>query len=203
MVNIFQELISSTELGKIEDPEERFTTNGVNWDLYETLLNKLIDNSHYRLTYLDGVLEIVSPSFRHEKLKKRLAILLEFYLLKQRIKHTPMGSPTLKNQLQQAGAEPDECYCIGEETEIPNLVIEVIITSGSIDKLATYQRLGVAEVWFWQTNHLQIYHLHLENHGYEQIKFSALLPNLNIVLLEECVLISDQIEAINEFERRI
>ncbi|HLP88071.1 MAG TPA: hypothetical protein VK184_05630 [Nostocaceae cyanobacterium] len=69
--------------------------------------------------------------------------------------------------------------------------------------LATYQRLGVAEVWFWQTNHLQIYHLRLENHGYEQIKFSALLPNLNIALLEECVLISDQIEAINEFERRI
>ncbi|HLO88178.1 MAG TPA: Uma2 family endonuclease [Nostocaceae cyanobacterium] len=208
MVNNLKELISERELDKIADPEERFITNGVDWHLYETLLTKLGDNSHYRVTYLDGILEIVSPSFRHEKIKKRIATLLEFYLLSLRIKHTPMGSPTLKNRLKKAGAEPDECYCIGEEKEIPNLVIEVIITSGSINKLKTYARLGVAEVWFWETNHLKIYHLReqtpvtfLENYGYEQITSSELLPQLNIPLLEECTLISDQIQAIEEFER--
>lgn len=109
----------------------------MSWQQYEVLLAKLEGNSHYRITYLDGVLEIVSPSFRLEKLKKRWATLVEFYLRRKRIKHAPMGSPTVKKELKRAGAEPDECYCIGEEKSIPDLAIEVVITSGSIDKLET------------------------------------------------------------------
>jgi Uma2 family endonuclease len=152
----------------------------------------------------------VSPSARHEKLKKRLATLIEFYLIKKRIQHTPMGSTTIRNKLKKAGAEPDECYCIGEEKNIPDLAIEVIITSGSIDKLETYRRLGVAEVWLWEINRLKLYHLReetpsifLSTHGYEQITVSELLPELDISLLEQCTLIPDQIQAIDEFEQGI
>lgn len=210
MISSLKELIDEPELAGIDDPEERFTTSGVSWQIYEALLAKLEDNSHYRVTYLDGVLEIVSPSIRHEKLKKRLATLVEFYLIRKRIKHTPMGSPTVRNRLKKAGAEPDECYCIGEEKNIPDLAIEVIITSGSLDKLETYRRLGVAEVWLWGSNRLKLYHLReetpsafLETHGYEQIVLSELLPELNISLLEQCTLISDQIQAIDEFEQGI
>jgi Uma2 family endonuclease len=210
MVNSLKELIDYPELTQIDDPEERFSISGVSWDIYEALLTKLEQNSHYHVNYLDGILEIVSPSFRHEKLKKRLATLIEFYLLKKRIQHTPMGSPTLKNRFKKAGAEPDECYSIGEEKDIPDLVVEVIITSGSIDKLKTYRRLGVAEVWFWENNRLTIYHLReeniaefLESNSYEQITLSEFLPELNISLLEQCCLISDQIQAVDEFERGI
>lgn len=207
--NIF-ELINEPELTGIDDPEKTFTTSGVSWQVYETLLSKMEENSHYRITYLDGILEIVSPSTRHEKLKKRLATLVEFYLFKKRIKHTPMGSPTVRNQLKKAGAEPDECYSIGEEKIIPDLAIEVVITSGSINKLETYRRLSVAEVWFWENNRLKLYHLReetplvfLETHGYEQIMLSEFLPELPISLLEQCTLISDQIQAIDEFEQGI
>lgn len=210
MVSNLKELIDEPELAGIDDPEERFTTSSVSWQIYEALLTKLENNSHYRITYLDGVLEIVSPSARHEKLKKRLATLIEFYLIKKRIQHTPMGSTTIRNKLKKAGAEPDECYCIGEEKNIPDLAIEVIITSGSIDKLETYRRLGVAEVWLWEINRLKLYHLREETptvffstHGYEQITVSELLPELDISLLEQCALISDQIQAIDEFEQGI
>ena len=210
MVSNLKELIDEPELAEIDDPEERFTTSSVSWQIYEALLTKLENNSHYRITYLDGVLEIVSPSARHEKLKKRLATLIEFYLIKKRIQHTPMGSTTIRNKLKKAGAEPDECYCIGEEKNIPDLAIEVIITSGSIDKLETYRRLGVAEVWLWEINRLKLYHLReetptvfLSTHGYEQIKSSELLPELDLSLLEQCALISDQIQAIDEFEKGI
>lgn len=210
MVSNLKELIDEPELAGIDDPEERFTTSSVSWQIYEALLTKLENNSHYRITYLDGVLEIVSPSARHEKLKKRLATLIEFYLIKKRIQHTPMGSTTIRNKLKKAGAEPDECYCIGEEKNIPDLAIEVIITSGSIDKLETYRRLGMAEVWLWEINHLKLYHLReetpsvfLSTHGYEQITVSELLPELDISLLEQCALISDQIQAIDEFEKGI
>jgi Uma2 family endonuclease len=210
MVSNLFELIDEPELAGIDDPEERFTTSSVSWQIYEALLTKLENNSHYRITYLDGVLEIVSPSARHEKLKKRLATLIEFYLIKKRIPHTPMGSTTIRNKLKKAGAEPDECYCIGEEKNIPDLAIEVIITSGSIDKLETYRRLGVTEVWLWEINRLKLYHLReetptvfLSTHGYEQINSSELLPELDISLLEQCALISDQIQAIDEFEQGI
>ena len=210
MVSNLKELIDEPELSGIDDPEERFTTSSVSWQIYEALLAKLENNSHYRITYLDGVLEIVSPSARHEKLKKRLATLIEFYLIRKRIQHTPMGSTTIRNKLKEAGAEPDECYCIGEEKNIPDLAIEVIITSGSIDKLETYRRLGVAEIWLWEINRLKLYHLReetpsvfLSTHGYEQITMSELLPELDLSLLEQCALISDQIQAIDEFEQGI
>jgi len=210
MVNSLKELINEPELTQINDPEEIFTTSEISWNQYESLLAKLGDNSHYRITYLDGVLEIVSPSLRHEKIKKRLATLIEFYLIKKRIKHTPMGSTRVKKQLKKVGAEPDECYCIGEEKYIPNLAVEVILTRGSIDKLDIYRRLGVTEVWLGKTNRLKLYHLREatpsvfeETYGYEQIVTSELLPELNIALLEQCVFISDQIEAIDAFEQGI
>ncbi|MBD2342743.1 Uma2 family endonuclease [Anabaena subtropica] len=208
MVNSLKELLNEPELSPIDDPEEKFVTTGVNWQIYEALLVKLADNSHYRVTYVDGILEIVSPSIRHENLKKRLAILIERYLYLKRIRFSPMGSSTIKKQLKQAGVEPDECYCIGEKKNIPDLAIEVIITSGSIDKLEIYHRLGVSEVWVWQINRLRLYHLReetpsqfLDTHGYEQITNSELLPKLNIALLEECIQISDDIEAIDQFEQ--
>lgn len=208
MLNSLQELINEPEITQIDDPEEIFTTSEVSWNQYEALLAKLENNTHYHINYLDGILEIVSPSFRHEKLKKRLATLIEFYLIKKRIKHTPMGSPRIKKQLKNVGAEPDECYCIREEKDIPDLAVEVIITSGSIDKLDTYRRLGVTEVWLWKANRIKVYHLREatlsifeDNYGYEQIVTSELLPGLDIALLEQCVFISDQIEAVDAFEK--
>ncbi|WP_339383942.1 hypothetical protein [Fortiea sp. LEGE XX443] len=104
MVRSLKELIEESEIVKAKDPEKKFTTSSISWEIYEALLGKLEDNSHYRITYLDGVLEIVSPSFRHEKLKKRLGALIESYLDEEGVKYTPMGSNTLKNRLKKAGA---------------------------------------------------------------------------------------------------
>ena len=184
---------------------------GVSWDSYETLLTKLEDNSHYRVSYLDEILEIVSPSRKHETTKSRIRSLVELLLITKRIKHTPMGSTTARNRLKKAGAEPDECYSFGgEEKDIPDLAIEIIITSGSIKKLETYRRLGVKEVWFWKKNHLQLFYLREENpiefsqtYGYEEIKTSKLIPQINIGLLTERSLIPDQLDAIDQFQQGI
>ncbi len=209
MVSSLKELFNEAELADADDPEEKFISSGVSWQMYEALLVKLEDNFHYRVTYLDGILEIVSPSIRHESIKKRLAILLERYLYKKRIQFKAMGSSTIKKQLLKAGAEPDECYSIGEAKNIPNLAIEVTVTSGSIDKLEIYRRLGVTEVWFWESSRLKLYQKReeplkfLETNGYEQIDTSELLPELNIPLLEEYTLISDDIQAIDKFEQGI
>lgn len=208
MVASLKEIISDSEISYVDDPEERFITSGVSWETYEALLVKLESNSHYRVTYLDGVLEIVSPSIRHEKVKTNVGMLLERYFYIKRIRCVPMGSSTFKNKAKKAGAEPDECYCIGEEKSIPDLVIEVNITSGNVDKLETYRRLGVAEVWMWKMNGFSLYRLReetpshfIDTHGYERINKSEFLPDLDISLLEQCALITDLIECIDEFER--
>src|SRR5712691_5757917 len=59
-----------------QDPEDRYLTTGVSWRQYEALLVQLGDRPGFRVTYLDGVLEIVSPSLRHEDTKSRIGDLL-------------------------------------------------------------------------------------------------------------------------------
>ncbi|MDJ0798320.1 MAG: Uma2 family endonuclease [Calothrix sp. MO_167.B12] len=212
MVSSLKELINETELNHNDDSEERFITTAVSWSNYELLLTKLENNCHYRVTYLDGVLEIVSPSIRHENIKTNLGMLLERFFYSKRIRFIPMGSSTFRNKAKKAGAEPDECYCIGEQKSVPDLAIEVVVTSGSINKLEIYRRLGVAEVWFWERNQLKLYHLrdnsqneqatlYPDTYGYEPITTSELLPQLDIPLFERCLTISDSIQAIDEFEQ--
>ena len=205
----FKELIEDSQETFASDPEERLTISGVSWESYEKLLAKLEDNSHYRVTYLDEILEIVSPSKKHENVKSRIGFLLEFYFCKKKINHFSMGSTTVRNRLKQAGVEPDECYCFDDdEKEIPDLAIEVTITSGSIKKLETYSRLGIKEVWFWKKNKFSLYYLRdlkqfVENFGYEEIQSSELIPELNIAFLSECVTIPNQVDAWEQFEQGI
>jgi len=212
MVSSLKELIYEPELGNNDDPEEIFISSGVSWENYEALLVKLAENCHYQVTFLDGILEIVSPSIRHEKIKTNLGMLLERFFYNKRIRFVPMGSSTFKNKAKKIGAEPDECYCIGEEKDVPDLVIEVVLTSGNISKLEIYRRLGVAEVWFWERNEIKLCHLrdnsqneqaivYPDTYGYELVNRSEILPELDISLLEKCVSITDSIEAIDVFEQ--
>lgn len=205
-------MVSFIELipeARTDDSERRLTISDVTWDSYELILAKLEDNSHYRVTYLDETLEIVSPSKKHENVKSRIGFLIEFYFCKKRIKHFSMGSTTVRNRLKQAGAEPDECYSFDDdEKDIPDLAVEVTITSGSIKKLETYSRLGVKEVWFWKKNKFSLYYLRdlqqfAPNFGYEEIESSVLVPELNIKFLAECITIRDQVDAWEQFEQGI
>lgn len=195
------------ELVNVDDPEEILITSNVSWEIYEALLVKLENNSYYRFSYLDGVLEIVSPSLKHEKLKKNLAFMVEYFLCKKCINGIALGSTTFRNKAKKAGAEPDECYCIGVEKNIPDIATEVNIASGNIDKLEIYRRLGIKEVWMWKTKKFNIYHLReeiplrfVDTYGYERVMTSEFLPELDISLLSRCALITDFHQCIDEFE---
>lgn len=117
---------------KLDDPEERRIIANVTWAQYEALLLELGDSLAYRVNYLDGVLEIVAPSRRHETGKSRIGDLLLIYFLETDTEYFPTGSTTFRNAEQRVGAEPDESYCIGTDKEFPDLVIEVVVTSGEL-----------------------------------------------------------------------
>lgn len=184
-----------------DDPEQRQMISGVSWQGYEALLNDLGDNLSYRVTYLDGVLELVSPSRLHERNKTIIGSLLEDYFKEKRIRYFPLGSTTFRQEEKRGGTEPDESYCIGEEKEFPDLAIEVVVTSGGIDKLEVYRRLGIQEVWFFKKNQFEIYHLRDE--AYEKIAKSELLPNLDLAILAQYATASDPLEAALEFREKV
>jgi Uma2 family endonuclease len=186
----------------LNDPEERLLLSGVSWQEYEKLLAHLGDSSRYRVSYLEGILEIMSPSRRHEVSKKDIGRLLEVYLEEAEIDFWGLGSTTFRRRQDEAGKEPDECYCIGTEKDFPDLAIEVILTSGGINVLELYRRLGVKEVWFWQHNCLQVYHLS-DRGQYQEQATSQLLPNLDLALLAKYVNAPNPRLAVREFRAQL
>jgi len=163
--------------------DQRVVMHGTSWSHYEALLALRGEASSPRIAFLEGALELITPSKDHERNKSFLGCLLEAYALERGIDLSPYGSWTLKSAPRQSGAEPDECYLVGADQgrDRPDLAIEVVWTSGGIDKLEIYARLGVGEVWFWREGRIEIHVL--RGGRYEAAARSALFPDLDIDLL--------------------
>lgn len=156
-----------------------------------------------RLTFLHGVLELTTPGLAHETDKKRLARLIEAWADLKGVELTGAGSWTLKDAAKALGAEADECYLVGPiqgEPQRPDIAIEVVKTSGGIDKLAVDHGLGVPEVWLWQRNRLSV-HLFATD-GYHEAQRSARLPDLNPALITECMAAPSQTAAVRLLRER-
>jgi Uma2 family endonuclease len=159
--------------------DSRALMHNVPWSHYEVLLALRGERSVPRLAYLEGTLEIMRPSETHERLKSRIGRLVEVYLLHRDLEFEAVGSWTLKSAPELRGAEPDECYKVGDlQGEVPHLAIEVIWTSGGIDKLAIYERLGIPEVWVWQDGRIGVHVL--VDGRYRRRAASDLLPGLDL-----------------------
>jgi Uma2 family endonuclease len=182
--------------------EQQFLLPGhYTWEEFETIETLTADAAGLRITYLDGCIEFMTLSEQHEMIKTILGFLLELYSCEIGINLIPVGSATRRAKEKSASFEPDESYYIGEKKENPDLAIEINITSGSIDKLEKYKRFNITEVWFWENNKLYLYHL--KNDNYEQINQSELLPDLDIDLLMNCVLMPSIIDARTAFIKGI
>lgn len=170
---------------------------GLTWEQFKTL-EPMLDIPGVRLSFLDGVLEIEQmPGRKHETAKGRIGALLELYMMAAEIDFTPTESLTLENESRMVKREADKSYELGADRERPDLAIEVVVTSGGIDKLEAYKRLKIREVWFWEKSQLSLYALREEE--YEQIAASELLPELDIALFVRCMNIVNHVEAIKEF----
>jgi Uma2 family endonuclease len=194
-------LVDFSEQLQIEDPEERRLISAVSWGQYETLLVDFEDHPGYHVTFLDGTLEIRSPSRRHEISAEHIGRLLEAYLEEMRIRFWGLGSTTFRSAEKTGGAEADKSYNLGTEKEFPDLAIEVIVTSGGVDKLEVYRRLGVTEVWFFRDDAFVVYCLRGE--AYEQVSASELLPDLELGILAEYAIRCDPLEALIEYRRNV
>jgi Uma2 family endonuclease len=172
----------------------------VSWRDY-TILREALDAPGLRMTYLEGVLELTTPSRAHERNKTTIARLIEAYALILRLPLIGYGSTTFRKAARKRGAEPDECWCVGHQMrdgEYPDIALEVIETSPLLDKLAVYDGFEVPEVWLFEDGAFAL-HRRRTSGGYERIAKSRLIPALDFKLIARCAQREDQDVALAEF----
>jgi Uma2 family endonuclease len=166
-----------------ERMDQRVRMHDVPWSHYEILLAVKGEAPVPRIAYLEGELELMSPSVDREMIKSRIRQLIEAYAAHRGIDLWPVGSWTVRKAPAMRGVEPDECYTLGDPRakSVPDLAIEVVWTKGGIDKLEIYRGLGVGEVWFWRDGQIDAYVL--REGQYQLAAASALLPGLDLALV--------------------
>jgi Uma2 family endonuclease len=171
--------------------EGRVLLRNVSWETYERLISEREERRVPRFFYDRGVLEIMSPSKKHEVVSRVIALLIEELAVELGIDVLAAGSTTFRREDLERGFEPDECFYFGytagsvramDDLDLdagdlpPDLVVEADLTSSSLDKLPIYAKLGVAEVWRYAGGRPQILGLHGES--YELMAQSRALPPL-------------------------
>ncbi len=197
------ELLMTVTLAKPQKPIP-LLFEGLTWREFKAV-EQLLDRPGYRLSFLDGVLEIRQmPGEPHETVKKRIAALLELHLLAAGFDFTPTGSMTLENDVAGVKREADESYKLAPGRSRPDLAIEVVFTSGGINKLEAYKRLRIAEIWFWEDGVLALYHLREEGERrYEKITASEAVPGIDLDLLLRCINMANHVDALRTFQQAL
>lgn len=162
----------------------------ISWRTYESLVNELAEQRGIRLTYDRGTLEIMTPSAPHEGNKQILGRFVETVTEELNVEIRSLGSRTCKRKDLERGLEPDQCYYIENEGIVrslkeidlnqdppPDLVIEIDITSSSINRMELYVSLGVPEVWRYDGSRLIFYQL--EGQEYVEREVSPHFPFLS------------------------
>jgi Uma2 family endonuclease len=178
--------------------EQRVVLHNIGWDTYERLLADHENNSAPRFTYDRGELEIMSPSPEHEKVNRRIAQLVLAVAEELDIEAEDLGSTTFRREDLERGFEPDSCFYIQNEElvrgkdridpavdPLPDLVIDIDITSPSFSKLPIYAQMGVPEVWRYDGERMTI--LTLEASDYAEITDSIALPPITSRVLTDFV----------------
>jgi Uma2 family endonuclease len=151
----------------------------ISWETYKRLREEVSEG--IRLTYSRGVLEIMSPSRKHEHVKRILGRMIEALTEVLNIPISSGGSTTHENEGEEQGLEPDECYYVANEPKMrgkealdlsvdppPDLVVEVDVAHRSLARLPLYANLGVPEVWRHDKDGLHVLHLQSDGTYLEQ-----------------------------------
>jgi Uma2 family endonuclease len=173
-----------------------------NWQHFRTLQTWGGSTPGLKITYLDGIIELMTTGKPHERIKKLIAILIEAYCSELGIRFFPSGNATCEAEAKGASFDPDESYCFETDKDYPDLAIEVIFTSGGIDKLEKYRRFNISEVWFWQNNSLTIHTLSKsedDNLTYITAEKSRWFPDLDVAVFSDCIRLEDAFDARQQF----
>ncbi len=169
--------------------ERKVVLHNISWALYQDLQAAKGDNSNPRFAYDQGALEITMLSHEHEQANRALADIFATLADVLEIDFSNAGSTTFDREDLEKALEPDTCFYVQQADVMrgkkridpltdppPELVIEVDVSSSSLNKLPIYAGLGVSEIWRWRLHGVSI--LRLEHGAYHQQQASVVLPGV-------------------------
>jgi Uma2 family endonuclease len=169
---------------------QKLIMQSISWDVYEQILQSYQDSNQVHFAYDDGFLEVEVPLFEHGKANRILQNLVTTVCNEKEIDFINAGSTTFRQRAKAKGVEPDTAFYIQNESRIrglknldlnqdppPDLVIEIDVTSPSLNKLPIYAALGVSEIWLYEGENVVFYKLF--GGVYRQTKNSLALPFLD------------------------
>jgi len=140
----------------------------VDWEFYQSVLDR-VAGRHVFATYYRGTLEVMSPSYLHDRIARMLYLLIHTMAEELGLPISSAGTTTWRRKLRQAGLEADESFYIRNEPRIrgkrkidlrrdppPDLAVEVEVTRRIGRRKHAYARLGIPEVWRYKPRQLTV-----------------------------------------------
>jgi Uma2 family endonuclease len=164
--------------------------HNASWDDYEALLIAAGEAPGLRISYDEGVLQIMTLSSEHEGYARLLEKLVDRLSARRRIRILSFGSMTMKRKDRDRGTEPDACFYVqrasvlGTKTRIditrdppPDIAVEIDVHQDSQRKLPLYAALAIPEIWRYDGRAVTIHRL--EGGNYVPVPVSVALPVLD------------------------
>jgi len=188
---------------------EGVVLQNVDWKTYEQILEDLDGTNNPRFFYDKGELLVMPNSPEHEFDNRLISSLVEILCEEFEINFANFGSTTYQRFDLSRGFEPDSCFYFGENEKmmrgvkrldmsqhsVPDLVIEVDITSLSFDKLGIFAAFGVQEIWRYDGEILEIGKL--DGDVYLKAEESELLRGVTAEKLTEFIQASDKLSRLD------
>jgi Uma2 family endonuclease len=174
-----------------EHRADRVVLYNISWQQFENLLINLGQTRAARIAYDNGTFEIMTPLPEHEYYKEAIGISIQDIAEELDINYESYGSTTWKREARLAGVEPDNCFYFQNEAKIrgrlelnlnqdppPDLALEIDMTHKSLNRFPIYARLGIPEIWCYDSGELKIYQLQQETYG--EVETSSVFPMLRV-----------------------
>ncbi len=145
--------------------EQHLVLHGIEWEQYVKINDALPDRAGLRMIYIGGSLTFLTLSRRHDWFEDCLNKIVMVVALHRSIEQEVAGSATFRLDAEKVGVEGDRTYYFGANAEVmsgplnidlttqppPDLAIEVEVTHPADKAVAAYARIGVPEVWRYDT----------------------------------------------------
>jgi Uma2 family endonuclease len=170
--------------------EHRIILHNTSWETYQRLMKERGESRVPRFAYDRGELEIMSPSTEHESIAYYIGLLVAVFAEEAGVDLYGAGSTTFDREDLGRGFEPDACFYVQNAERVrgkpridlgldppPDLLIEVDITSPSLDKFPIYAQVSIPEIWHHDGERLAIFEL--RGGEYVEISGSRILSPLS------------------------
>jgi Uma2 family endonuclease len=188
-----------------EQVAQQIILNNISWETYQRLMEERGERAQPRYAYDRGRLEIMVVSYRHANIEHVIDTLVELLAGELEIDIEGAASTTFQREDLAQGFEPDCSFYIRHAASIrgkekidlhvdppPELVVEIDITSSSLNKFPIFAGLGVREVWRYHKQSFAIFVL--EGETYREKEVSEVIPGVTAADLTRLIDDSQQMK---------